>query len=335
MKQAMLWENIGNDKIRCLLCPQKCVITEGKKGFCRVRHNNGGVLYAVNYGQVTSYGIDPIEKKPLYHFYPGSDIFSVGTFGCNLRCGFCQNWSIAHGDPDTVTISPEQLATATAAAAAEEHDGHNSIGIAYTYSEPLMWYEYVYDAAKLVRASGLKNVLVTNGFINPEPLKEILPFIDALNIDVKGFSDSYYNETCMGELPPVLQTVEIASAYCHVEVTTLLVNGLNDSKEEISQLAEWLAGINKDIPLHLSRYFPNYKMELPPTPLYVLEEARNEALKKLNYVYLGNVPGSEAASTYCPECGTLLIDRRGYRAVEIGLEGQNCRICGREIMIIR
>ena len=330
MKQAMFWEGIGNDRVLCLLCPQKCVIADGKRGFCRVRQNNGGVLYTVNYAQVSSYSIDPIEKKPLYHFYPGSHIFSVGTFGCNLRCGFCQNWSIAHGDPPSVTFSPEQLA----AAAAEEDGGSNSIGIAYTYSEPFMWYEYVYDTAKLARDSGLKNVLVTNGFINPEPLKKILPFIDAMNIDVKGFSDSYYNETCVGELHPVLRTVETASAYCHVEITTLLVTGLNDSKEEIARLADWLAGINKDIPLHLSRYFPNYKMELPPTPLYVMEEARDEALRKLNYVYLGNIPGSEASSTYCPECGALLIDRRGYRAMETGLENQKCRKCGRDIAII-
>ncbi len=330
MKQAMFWEDTGSNRVQCLLCPQKCVIADGKRGFCRVRQNDAGVLYTVNYAQVSSYSIDPIEKKPLYHFYPGSPIFSVGTFGCNLRCGFCQNWTIAHGEPETVTLSPEKLV-----AAAEGYDGGSSIGIAYTYSEPFMWYEYVYDTAKLARETGLKNVLVTNGFINPEPLKKILPFIDAMNIDVKGFSDSYYNETCVGELHPVLQTVEIASAYCHVEITTLLVTGLNDSKEEIGRLADWLAGVDRDIPLHLSRYFPNYKMELPPTPLYVMEQARDEALRKLNYVYLGNVPGSEAANTYCPECGALLIDRYGYRALETGLEKQKCRKCGRDIAITR
>ncbi len=225
MQQALFWEKTDNKKVQCLLCPQKCVIAAGRKGFCRVRENRDGTLYTINYGQCSAYGMDPIEKKPLYHFYPGSYIFSVGTFGCNLRCGFCQNWNIAHGDPETVTILPQRLVEIAAA----EHEGYQSVGIAYTYSEPLMWYEFVYDTAGIARQAGLKNVLVTNGFINPEPLAKILPLIDAMNIDVKGFSDSYYNETCTGELHPVLRTVETASKYCHVEITTLLVTGLNDS----------------------------------------------------------------------------------------------------------
>ncbi len=330
MKQAMFWEKTGDDKVQCLLCPQKCVIAPGRKGFCRVRLNSGGELFTINYGKCSSYGMDPIEKKPLYHFYPGSYIFSVGTFGCNLRCGFCQNWSIAHGDPETVTISPAELVKIAAA----EHAGHRSVGIAYTYSEPFMWYEYVYDTAGLARKAGLKNVLVTNGFINPEPLEELLPLIDAMNIDVKGFSDRYYNETCVGELYPVLETVEKASKRCHVEVTTLLVTGLNDSEEEISGLVDWLAGVDKDIPLHFSRYFPNYKMDLPPTPLHTLEKARKIARQKLSYVYLGNVFGSDGSNTYCPQCGELLIYRGAYRAVNKGIKGKNCRRCGREINII-
>ena len=330
MKQAMFWETKGDNRVKCLLCPQGCVIDDGKRGFCRVRENNQGALYTVNYGLCSSYGVDPVEKKPLYHFYPGSHIFSVGTFGCNLRCGFCQNWNIAHGEPQTLELSPARLVEAAAA----EYNGLRSVGIAYTYSEPFMWYEYIRDTAKLARQSGLKNVLVTNGFVNHEPLKKLLPFIDALNIDVKGFSDSYYNETCIGELHPVMETVETASAYCHVEITTLLVTGLNDSEDEIDRLTDWLAGIDKDIPLHLSRYFPNYKMELPPTPMATMERARKIARRKLNYVYLGNIPGSEAGNTYCPECGELLIDRNGFNALNVALDHQKCSRCGKEIRII-
>lgn len=329
MQPAMYWEKAQNGKVQCLLCPQKCVIARDRDGFCRVRHNEGGSLYTKNYGKCTSFGMDPIEKKPLYHFHPGSYIFSVGTFGCNLRCGFCQNWQIAHGDPETVTIKPAELIDV----AARGHNGHRSVGLAYTYSEPFMWYEYVYDTAQLARAAGLKNVLVTNGFVNPEPLTKLLPFIDAMNIDVKGFSDRYYNETCGGELQPVLKTVEIASKLCHVEITTLLVTGLNDSLPEINNLVDWLAGVDKDIPLHLTRYFPNYKMDLPPTPIPTMERAREIARKKLNYVYLGNVPGAEGSNTYCPDCNELLVSRGSYRAENIGWLGGKCHNCDRSINI--
>lgn len=329
MHPAMFWEKNDEDsKVQCLLCPQRCVIGEGKKGFCRVRSNSGGSLFTINYGRCSSYGIDPIEKKPLYHFYPGSNIFSVGTFGCNLRCGFCQNWTIAHGDPETINLSPAKLVEIAAG-----HGGQNSVGIAYTYSEPFMWYEFVFETAKLARAAGLKNVLVTNGFVNSQPLAEILPVIDAMNIDVKGFSDSYYNKICAGEIHPVLQTVESAARHCHVEITTLLVTGLNDSEQEIKELVDWLAGVDTEIPLHLSRYFPNYRMDLPPTPVAVMERAREIAAERLSYVYLGNIPGSEGSNTYCPQCGELLVNRTGYHAVNEGLNGTNCCRCSREIRV--
>lgn len=331
MKEALFWaKKDGSDRIQCLLCPQRCVIAEGRQGFCRVRRNEGGILHTMNYGRVSSYGLDPIEKKPLYHFYPGSLIFSAGTVGCNLRCGFCQNWQIAQGDPDTVEISPERMVEV----AGEEHQGRRSIGIAYTYSEPLMWYEYVLETARLARQAGLKNVLVTNGFINEEPLLKLLPYIDAMNIDVKGFSDEYYNKTCVGELQPVLRTVELVYRKCHVEITTLLVTGLNDSPEDIEGLADWLAGLDRNIPLHFSRYFPNYKMDLEPTPLATMEMARETAGRKLNYVYLGNVPGLDAANTYCPQCKALIFERGGYRTRAVGLDGHKCRECGGEIKFI-
>ena len=330
MHQAMFWEILHDGKVQCHLCPQRCLIAPGRKGFCRVRQNENGALFTRNYAKCSSYGLDPTEKKPLYHFYPGSNIFSVGTFGCNLRCGFCQNWSIAHGEPETVTLSPEKLVET----AIRKQSENESVGIAYTYSEPFMWYEYVYDTARVAKEAGLKNVLVTNGFINIEPLEQLLPFIDAMNIDVKGFSDSYYNETCVGELQPVLKTVELAVQHCHVEITTLLVTGLNDSPQEVSDLVDWLAGVDKEVPLHFSRYFPNYQMELPPTPVATMEMAREIAMRKLSYVYLGNVRDNDASNTYCPQCRELLIDRRGYKAVNAGLTEGKCGQCGREINIV-
>ncbi|MDR9756757.1 MAG: AmmeMemoRadiSam system radical SAM enzyme [Thermoanaerobacterales bacterium] len=256
----------------------------GGRGSAGRARTKRGVLYTLNYGKLTSWGIDPIEKKPLHRFYPGSWIFSVGTFGCNFHCGFCQNWEIAHGDPPTKEVTAEELV-----GIALDARRAGSIGIAYTYSEPMIWYEFVYDTAKRAQQEGLKNVLVTNGFVQKEPFMELLPFIDAMNIDVKAFTDEFYRKTCGGRLEPVLRTVELAHQSCHVEITTLVVPGMNDSEEEISSLVDWIASLDPSIPLHLSRYFPRYKFDLPPTPIDTLKRAKEIALKKLKYVYLGNV----------------------------------------------
>lgn len=331
MREAFYYEKKEQNLTACRLCPKMCTIREGKSGFCRVRQNHGGTLYATNYGKVTSYGLDPIEKKPLYHFYPGSFILSFGTVGCNLRCGFCQNWTIAHGDPDAADLTPEQ---AVEMAQKQLDRGYPNVGIAYTYSEPFMWYEFVWDTARLARKAGLKNVLVTNGYVNETPLREILPYIDAMNIDVKGFTDDYYRKNCVGRLEPVLRTVEIAHRECHVELTTLLVTGLNDSEEEIGRLVDWVASLDREIPLHFSRYFPNFEMDLPPTPLKTLKRARDIAREKLSYVYIGNAPQLDAGDTYCPECGEELIDRAGYSVRTAGLDGNKCGRCGREIRIV-
>lgn len=284
-KKACYFNKIENNKVHCLLCPHGCVIKPDGLGACRVRKNIDGTLYSINYGEVTSINLDPIEKKPLSMFYPGSMILSAGTFGCNLKCSFCQNWTIAHDDARSVHISPQQLADR-----ASELADRGNIGIAYTYNEPSIWYEFVYDTCKLVRDRGLKNVIVTNGFINKEPLNELLPFIDAMNIDVKAFTASFYMEICKATLENVMETVEIAAKKCHVELTTLVIPDLNDSIDEIEKLSKWIASISPDIPLHLSRYFPNYKMtHIPPTPKETLIIAREKALEHLNHVYLGNV----------------------------------------------
>ena len=229
--------------------------------------------------------LDPIEKKPLRHFHPGKSILSVGTWGCNLQCAFCQNWEIAHGAPVARKVSPEVLA-----ALASDH-GSKNVGVAYTYSEPIVWYEFVKETALAVRERGQKNVLVTNGFISQEALAELLPLIDAMNIDVKSFRDQYYRNTCGGNLAPVLRTVESAAKACHVEVTTLIVTGLNDGDDEIEEMAEWLSSVNPEIELHLSRYFPCYRMEAPSTPPDTLMRLRTVAQKHLRKVYVGNLPG--------------------------------------------
>lgn len=284
-KLAMYFDKIENSKVHCYLCPHNCVIKPGGLGACRARKNIDGELYSLNYGKVTSASLDPIEKKPLYRFHPGSLILSAGTFGCNLKCSFCQNWSIAHENPETADITPQELVDM-----AKKAVKSGNIGIAYTYNEPSIWYEFVYDTSKLARENGLVNVLVTNGFISREPLEELLPYVDAMNIDVKGFTASFYKEFCKATLENVKETVELAAGRCHVEVTTLVIPGLNDALEEIGELSRWLASISKDIPLHLSRYFPNYKMQdRPQTPVETLRKARDKALENLNYVYMGNV----------------------------------------------
>ncbi len=330
-KEAAFFERIAGAGVKCLLCPKQCSIAEGKTGFCRVRKNLGGTLWAMGYARCSSYAVDPIEKKPLYHFYPGSHIVSVGTTGCNFACKFCQNWQIAQEESPTRELAPETLVGATLEERAT--DGR-VVGIAYTYSEPVVWYEYVAEAAALAREEGLKNVLVTNGFILEEPLNRLLPLIDGMNVDVKAFSDEYYRRVCAGTIEPVLRTVETASAAgCHVEVTTLIVPGLNDSDDEIRDLSQWLASIERGIPLHLSRYFPNYRMTLPPTPESSLKRCREIAMENLHYVFLGNMAGAGGSDTRCPRCGTTVLERSGLELRGSRLEDGRCPDCGRAIEV--
>ncbi|MGI6226804.1 MAG: AmmeMemoRadiSam system radical SAM enzyme [Peptococcales bacterium] len=284
-KEAMYWVKKDKDTVKCLLCPHGCVISSGNKGICRVRVNEQGNLKTLNYGLCTALAIDPIEKKPLKNYYPGSSILSVGTFGCNLKCAFCQNWQIAHDKkPVKYEITSEELVEM-----AKKHEANGNIGLAYTYSEPLMWYEFVLDTCREIHKVELKNILISNGYITEEPLKELLPYIDGANIDIKAFNETFYPKMCKGKLNPVKRTVEILAEHCHVEVTTLVIPGENDAKEEIEQLSRWLASISPNITLHLTRYFPNYQLNHPPTPIEILERAKEVALKYLDKVYLGNV----------------------------------------------
>lgn len=295
---AMYYEKLDNAMVRCRLCPHRCVLRPGHAGICGVRRNDSGALIAESYGQITALALDPIEKKPLARFHPGSFILSAGSYSCNFRCRFCQNHTISlssvmdndqasfHGRrPDSVYVSPDILVDK-----ALELVPEGNIGIAYTYNEPLIGYEYVYDCSRLAHEKGLKNVVVTNGYISREPLQELLPFIDAFNIDLKSFRDAFYRKVCGGLSEPVKETIAAAAASCHVEVTTLIIPGLNDSDEEMEALAAWLASVSPDIPLHLSRFFPRYKMlDRPPTPpekIYSLVDIAREHLK---YVYTGNL----------------------------------------------
>lgn len=287
MAQAMYWIMTEGEKkeVQCLLCPHVCRIREGGRGICRVRRNEGGRLIAANYGLVTAVALDPIEKKPLRRYAQGKSILSLGTFGCNLGCGFCQNWQIAHGEePPYRYLSPEE-----AVAKAQKALPSGNIGLAYTYSEPLMWYEYVLDTAKLTKEAGLQNILVTNGYINPRPLKELLPYLDAVNLDIKAYTEGFYQEICGGTLPPVLESARLFAAGCHLEITTLIIPDRNDSQDEIGALARWIAHLDPEIPLHLSRYFPNYKMDTPPTPIETMLLAKKAASRHLRHVFLGNV----------------------------------------------
>ena len=283
MHEALYYEKLGNKKVHCRLCPYECQIPEGGKGACGVRQNKDGILYSLVYGKTTGMALDPIEKKPLYRYHPGEFILSIGTRGCNLHCDFCQNWHISQevGAPTEETTSEEVVK-----AAKELH----SFGIAYTYNEPFIWYEFVLDTAKMAKQNGLENVLVTNGFVNMEPLKGILPFIDAMNIDLKSFDEDFYIKVCKGRLKPVLDVIKLSAKKCHIELTNLIIPTLNDSEGSIRKMVDWIyENLGTEVPLHLSRYFPCYKMELPPTPAETLKRAEKIAKEKLKYVYVGNV----------------------------------------------
>ncbi|MBM3252487.1 MAG: AmmeMemoRadiSam system radical SAM enzyme [Candidatus Omnitrophica bacterium] len=282
-KEALFYETLANGKVHCLLCPQSCQISDGKFGFCRVRKNLKGKLCSLIYGEITSIALDPIEKKPLYHYHPGEYILSVGTKGCNLACPFCQNWSISQDDvASTQSITSQELI--------KKAQELNSFGIAYTYNEPFIWYEFVLDTARLAKKEGLENVLVTNGFVNLKPLEEILPFIDAMNIDLKSIDDDFYRKICKGRINPVLETIKRSHSSCHIELTNLIIPTLNDKEDNFRRLVDWIFdNLGPEVPLHFSRYFPCFKIDIPPTPVDTLKKAEQIARKKLKYVYLGNI----------------------------------------------
>jgi pyruvate formate lyase activating enzyme len=306
MKEASYYSKLPDSRVLCELCPHRCKIPEGRHGFCISRENIGGRLIAANYCRPVSTAVDPIEKKPLFHFYPGSSIFSTGPNGCTFKCSFCQNHEISQTQQPAREVTAERLA--------QMASERRSIGIAYTYSEPMIWFETIMDVGAKIKENGLKNVMVTNGFIEPAPLHDLLSVIDAMNIDIKSMDPSFYRRICKGSLGPVLKTCEtVKKAGCHLEITHLLIPGENDTPEETAALADFMAThLGRDTPLHISRYFPRYRMDHAPTPGRLLERAWEIARKRLDYVYMGNIAAGDKENTYCPGCGELLISRSGY-----------------------
>ena len=282
--KALYYKKENDLAVQCQLCPHHCHIQDGKTGFCRTRKNEGGTLLALNYGQCTALALDPIEKKPLYHFHPGSQILSAGSWGCNLTCSFCQNWHISQGNPSWQELSPRR-----AAELACNLQGRGNIGMAYTYNEPSVTYEWIYETAPLIHEAGLYNAMVTNGYIEEPPLQSLLPYIDAWNIDLKSWNDDFYRQICQGTISPVLRTIEKTAAVSHVEITCLILPGINDSPGDMDCLASWLASIRPDIPLHITRYFPRYRCTLPPTPVETLKTLQQTAGQYMFHVHIGNV----------------------------------------------
>lgn len=319
---AQFYQLRDNGIVECELCPHNCKISNNKIGLCKVRKNIDGKLYSLNYGQLSSLGIDPVEKKPLYHFYPQKKVLSVGSWGCNMSCVFCQNWQISQQKPELREFKPEEIVEAALK--------KNIELIAYTYSEPTVFYEFMLETAEIAAEKGLKNILVSNGFINQKPLERLLPFLDAANIDLKAFNNNFYQNECGGGLAPVKRTIETLARKIHLEVTTLIVTDLNDDLTELEELFKWLAQINSEIPLHLSRYHPAYKLNNPPTDLELMKKAYQKAKKHLDHVYLGNAIIENTADTYCSNCGRSLIKRKAYQ-IENMLENNRCPDCGTEL----
>jgi len=327
MKEAMFYEKLKDGLVRCQLCPHNCVIKPNMRGICGVRENINGKLYSLVYGKSISESIDPIEKKPLFHFLPGTKAFSIATIGCNFRCLFCQNFDISQAPKPRKPIFGHELSPEDIVNLAKRYKCKS---IAYTYTEPTIFYEYAYDIAKLARKEGIKNLWISNGFINQEPLKKIAKYLDAANIDLKG-SDEFYKKITGGNLSPVLDTIKtLHNLGVWTEVTTLVIPGQNDSENDIKEIIKFIASVDKSMPWHISRFFPTYKMlDVPPTPIKKLKEihdmGKNEGLK---YVYMGNI--SEKSDTICPKCGYHVIERNGYQTINHLKKGK-CPKCGYKI----
>lgn len=334
MHEALFYTKLKNNKVRCELCPWNCELNPGQTGNCKVRINVEGKLITEVYNKVATLGIDPIEKKPLYHFHPGKNILSIGEVGCNLHCNFCQNHRISQCYSSEFqgfhNITSKKIVN-------EALKTWNNIGIAYTYNEPLTFYEFLFDTAKLAHSSGLKNIVVSNGYINKEPLKKLLPFIDAFNIDLKAFSDEFYRKQTKGKLKPVLQSLKlIAISNTHLEITNLVIPEINDNEIQFAEMIQWIASeLGEHIPLHLSRYFPQHKMQQAPTPIKKLEKLYVIAKQHLHNVYLGNVSDEKRSSTFCTNCNELLIERNRYQTKINAIDsGGKCKNCNSKSFVI-
>jgi pyruvate formate lyase activating enzyme len=325
-REAMFYEKLDRNVVQCGLCPRRCVIAAEGRGFCRVRENRAGTLYSLVYGRPCSMNREPIEKAPFFHFLPGRLRLTLATVGCNQRCKYCQNWEISQAAPEDVradTMAPEQVVALA--------ESLRVPVICFTYTEPVVFYEYVTDVAQLARARSIRTCVVTGGYVNPEPLRRLCGVVDAIKIDLKGFTDEFYREVCGSSLRPVLTACRtVAESGTHLELVNLVVPALNDDSAQVGRMCAWIRdSLGDTVPVHFTRFHPDYRLQNSvPTPVATLERCARVARRAgLRYVYLGNVPGHRSESTFCPECGRLLIGRRGYTVTENNVRDGACRFC--------
>ncbi|MFQ6110314.1 MAG: AmmeMemoRadiSam system radical SAM enzyme [Candidatus Aminicenantales bacterium] len=328
--EARYYKKLPDREIECHLCPRLCKLGDRERGYCGVRENRNGTYYTLVYGKACTINIDPIEKKPLFHFLPGTSALSLATAGCNVNCKFCQNWEISQVRPEQVRhfdFPPRQVAALA--------QNNRCPVIAYTYTEPIVFFEYMYDTSVLSRRKAIKNVVITGGHINPEPLQDLVKVVDAIKVDLKSFSQSFYTKYVRGELEPVLEAIKIVhKSAAWLEIVYLVIPSLNDSAEEIRKMSRWvMEEVGPEVPVHFSRFHPMYLIKnLPPTPISTLERSRRIALEEgIHYVYIGNVPGHEAENTFCPQCQKIIIRRIGYDIKRIDIRKGHCKFCGHPI----
>ncbi len=330
VKEARHYKKLEALRVECQLCPRRCQVADQERGYCGVRENRGGTYYTLVHSRSCTYNVDPIEKKPLFHFLPGTDAFSIATAGCNMECKFCQNWNISQYRPEqiqSIYLPPERLLEGCRQSGAKS--------LAFTYSEPVVFYEYMFDAAAAAKPAGIHPVMISNGYIEPKAMEELAPQLSGVKIDLKAFTEKFYGETCSAELKPVLQTLEqLKQLGLWFEIVVLIVPTLNDDEQEIKQMTAWIAEkLGVEVPVHFSRYHPTYKIQnIPPTPTRTMEHAHQIAKQQgLQYVYLGNVPGHPAESTYCPKCGGVVVGRYGYHITANNLKDGKCKECAHVI----
>ena len=331
MKEALFYEKLDNHAVQCHLCAHHCVIARGKRGICGVRENRGGILCTLVYGRTIAENIDPIEKKPLFNFLPGSKSFSIATAGCNFRCLHCQNHDISQMPRNRDVIMGKNLSPDDIVSLAKQNGCES---ISYTYTEPTIFYEYAYDTAKRASVEGLKNVFVTNGYITEEPLRAISPYLDAANIDLKSFAEGFYKKICGAKLQPVLDAIKLyRDLNIWIEITTLIIPTHNDSPPELEQIASFIKDLGTDIPWHITAFHPTYRLtDQAPTPVSALMQARDIGIRAgLRYVYVGNVPGERGENTYCYNCGELLIERYGFKIITNNISDALCPKCQAKI----
>jgi len=333
MKEAMWYKKLSDGRVRCDLCNHRCVISDGKRGICGVRENSDGTLYSLVYGKVIASHVDPIEKKPLFNFFPGTYSFSIATVGCNFKCTHCQNSDISQMPVDHARIMGQDISAEQIVQMAEKN-GCKSIS--YTYTEPTVFMEYAIDVAKIAKDKGLKNVFVTNGYMTEEVLRDVYPYMDAANVDLKGFTEEHYHSVCGARLKPVTDTIKLMKQLgVWVEVTTLVIPTVNDSEDELRKLAEFIFSVGPEVPWHVSRFHPTYKMNnLPPTPIKTVIKARQIGIEVgLRYVYTGNIPGDDGENTFCYNCRKTLIERYGYNIGSINVKNSKCAFCNADVDI--